>query len=342
MEIILVDDGSDDGSGAIIDELAQEDPRILVIHQENKGVSAARNSGLKLAQGKYLMFVDGDDYVEPDYVAYFVSLIENNCTDMAVGRKAFEKKDSVQIVEDHIKTVDAEDVIEGIYLNHFGVAVWNKIYRHDIVKKIGLTFNPEFWYGEGMLFNILYLQYAETAAIGERRVYHVRENPASATRYFKLENQYCGLRSMEFQKANWIKETIGIKTAWEYHYRMYARHILQGLMTSGKKKQNRRLYRKCIRILRTNLRVPLQANLSARMKVNSILMAICPTGFIRDEIGLKRDKGDPFDFIPLRLLSLARRSFAKIPAEKKASYFNRKQARLRAHYRPTYLEKKLL
>ena len=64
LEIILVDDGSTDGSGRICDELAARDGRILVVHQENAGVSAARNTGIRAASGEFLIFTDSDDYVE--------------------------------------------------------------------------------------------------------------------------------------------------------------------------------------------------------------------------------------------------------------------------------------
>ena len=68
LEILLVDDGSKDGSGALCDAYAAKDPRVRVIHQENQGVSGARNTGLDHATGAYVTFVDGDDYVEADYL----------------------------------------------------------------------------------------------------------------------------------------------------------------------------------------------------------------------------------------------------------------------------------
>ena len=68
LEIILVDDGSPDGSGAVCDQYARRDARICVIHQKNGGVSAARNAGVQVATGQYIAFVDSDDWVEPDYV----------------------------------------------------------------------------------------------------------------------------------------------------------------------------------------------------------------------------------------------------------------------------------
>jgi len=342
VEIILVDDGSPDKCGEMIDKLAKEDPRIIVIHKENSGVSSARNEGLRIAQGKYLMFVDGDDYVEPDYVSYFVSLMEETGCDIGVGQNAIHQEGLEQISQDLINTCDAADVIEGIYLNHFGVAVWNKIYRRDIVAVHELSFHTDFWYAEGMLFNIMYLQYSERCVVGERRVYHVRENQESATRKFKLENQYCGLRSMVYQKNHWIRNTLGIKTAWEYHYRLYAMHILKGLIETHGRESNKKLYRKCIRVLRTHLRIPLQAGISARMKERSVLMAICPTGFIREEYGIDDSEGDHSDFVSRKLMHLARRILRRVPPEKKADYFEKRKADLLKRYRPVYLEKELL
>ena len=341
IEIILVDDGSPDNSGSIIDGLAKTDQRILVIHKKNGGVSSARNEGLSIAKGKYLMFVDGDDYCEPDYVSYFVSLMESSGCGIGVGRNAFHREDLEQPVES-IKVLDSLDIVKGIYANRFGVAVWNKIYLHSIIQEHDLRFNTDFWYAEGMLFNIQYLQIIENAVVGERRVYHVRPNPESATRCFKLDNQYCGLRSMEYQKSHWLKSNQSVKMAWEYHYRMYAKQILQGLIVTDGKKQYKKLYRKCICILRTNVRIPLQADIPLRAKENSILLAICPTGFIRDELGIVHAKGDHSDYISRKMLSAARRWFAQVPSDKKTQFYDNISAFLQSHYRPKYLENNLL
>ena len=98
-ETILVDDGSPDGSGELCDRLAEGDSRIQVIHKENGGVSSARNAGIEVAKGEYLLFADSDDYVEPDMTiwpsAAFITTIRDGissgfrrCRDKAV-RKIF-------------------------------------------------------------------------------------------------------------------------------------------------------------------------------------------------------------------------------------------------------------
>lgn len=74
LEIILVDDGSTDESGKICDSYAEKDTRIKVIHKQNQGVSLARNTGLDVATGQWICFVDGDDYIMPEYVSYMLAL----------------------------------------------------------------------------------------------------------------------------------------------------------------------------------------------------------------------------------------------------------------------------
>ena len=77
IEVVVVDDGSTDKTGQLIDSVTQQDSRVHVIHKKNAGVSAARNSGIEMSTGEYLVFVDGDDCIAHDYVEYMLSLIEN-------------------------------------------------------------------------------------------------------------------------------------------------------------------------------------------------------------------------------------------------------------------------
>ncbi len=96
LEIILVDDGSPDNCGAICDEYAAKDGRIKVIHQENRGLSAARNAGLELVSGQYIGFLDSDDWIELDMYSYLLQNIEKYCADIAVcGRNEIYKDKSV-------------------------------------------------------------------------------------------------------------------------------------------------------------------------------------------------------------------------------------------------------
>lgn len=102
LEIVVVDDGSTDGSGEICDTYAQKDPRVKVIHRENRGVSAVRNEGLDIALGEYIGFVDGDDWIDSDMYEFLYELLIVNEADISVcshyiENRAREKSNMLQI-----------------------------------------------------------------------------------------------------------------------------------------------------------------------------------------------------------------------------------------------------
>ncbi len=143
IEIILVDDGSTDETVAIVDKWASTDNRIKVIHQVNGGLSAARNSGMKIATGDYIAFIDGDDSVKEEYFEVLVKTIKTTGADMAgVGRyenvpengtfKNFSSVDSLTVYNDY------RDYIYDTYADkdkrffQSAIVVWGKVYRHEI------------------------------------------------------------------------------------------------------------------------------------------------------------------------------------------------------------------
>lgn len=276
IEVILVDDGSTDASGEIIDVMASEDVRIKVIHQKNSGVSTARNSGLMTASGEYILFIDGDDYIESDYASYFMGLIVDKNADMAVSLNNFTVSSNEQIINDNRKIWSAEQAVEGIYLDKIGVAVWNKIYKRSVIEEYDIFFYADIWYGEGMLFNIEYLQYAANVAVGERKVYHQIYNPNSAMRRFNLESSFCGLRSLDRQKSVWKIQTPGIEKAWRYHYRNFSWSILCGLISTNAIKTHYNLYRECKKNMRRNILLPWKVDIPVGNKVRLTLFSVFP------------------------------------------------------------------
>lgn len=148
IEIICVNDGSTDGSLAILDEYVRNDDRIVVINQENSGQSVARNRGIDVAKGEYLGFVDSDDWVSEDYFEkLYNSAIQNNA-EIAVGgiirlhrfnRRKFLTFAKETVTNDVNLKFELCDLPEKSY-------VWNKIYKSSKLKEIGLKFE------EGIVF----------------------------------------------------------------------------------------------------------------------------------------------------------------------------------------------
>ncbi|MBS6643955.1 MAG: glycosyltransferase [Clostridiaceae bacterium] len=276
IEIILVDDGSPDSCGKIIDELSLTDDRITVIHQDNSGVSVARNQGLLIATGEYVLFVDGDDYIEKDYAEYFIGLINTNDVDMGISINNYTVDSDLQVEKDNICIMKETDIIELIYFETINVAVWNKIYKMSILKENNIYFHSDIWYGEGMLFNIEYLQCVDRVAVGERKIYHQIYNPNSAMRKFNLDSNFCGLRSLEVQKSIWKKVTPEIEMAWKYHYRSFSESIICGLVATNAVEKHQDVYKSCISNMKKDMLLPWKVNIPIGRKLRLTLFSIIP------------------------------------------------------------------
>lgn len=145
LEILLIDDGSTDNSGKICDEYAKQDKRCIVIHQQNQGVSATRNTGLNHATGKYISFIDGDDYIHPQMIEILYNEIRKGDFDFSmILHKAVWKYHKPQNIDSNKKTkiLLQEHLMQSIF-NHIPselglkemdfLVVWNKLYKSEII-----------------------------------------------------------------------------------------------------------------------------------------------------------------------------------------------------------------
>ena len=165
-ELLLVDDGSKDGSGAICDSYALADSRVQVIHKENTGVSDTRNIGISRAAGVYLQFLDSDDWITPDATKLLVETARAHDCDLVisdfyrvVGERVSRKGD---IDEDRVLTREeyAAHMMEQPADFYYGV-LWNKLYRRDIVESHRLRMDPELSWCEDFMFNLEYIRHAQ-------------------------------------------------------------------------------------------------------------------------------------------------------------------------------------
>lgn len=138
LEIILVDDGSPDACGAICDEYAQRDTRIRVIHQSNKGLAGARNTGLRVASGDYIGWVDADDWIEPDMYEYLVEGIRSYDADIAVcGHMEHGRSGVTHCGWEEVNVLDTEGALECLLKNcTLQNYVWDKLWRRELFEEI--------------------------------------------------------------------------------------------------------------------------------------------------------------------------------------------------------------
>lgn len=180
LEIILVDDGSTDGCGAICDRYAEKDARIRVIHQQNSGLGAARNTGIRAATAEYLLFVDSDDYIESNLVekAYSAS-IENRADIVMFGFQRVYEDGRVDFAYDFPASLADK---KGCSLKNtpelllVTPGAWNKLYKKALFD--GITFPPRAWYEDLRTIPKLYSKANSIYCIGQYFPYKylLREN----------------------------------------------------------------------------------------------------------------------------------------------------------------------
>lgn len=153
-EIILVDDGSTDGSSEVCDELGKVDERIRVIHQNNEGLSGARNTGLKFANGFYISFIDSDDYVAPNMFSTLIKLLKGTEAQVAICNYfIFNKKNKIKTTHYVNEIIDYS---QDTQLKFYGAALdpcWNKVYKADTIRINNILFEhknivaqEDFWF----------------------------------------------------------------------------------------------------------------------------------------------------------------------------------------------------
>lgn len=162
-EIILVDDGSTDNSGIICDDYAEKDQRIKVIHKKNGGISSARNAGIKLSKGQWLLFIDSDDCVKPDYVMSFFTPFPPQSKHIIIQGQTVIAQDKTYLYKINEKTYDKEDIPLAIAEQEVFLhgSTYSKIYEARIVKEHQILFNESLYGMEDLLFNFEYFKYMD-------------------------------------------------------------------------------------------------------------------------------------------------------------------------------------
>ena len=184
LEVILVDDGAKDASGAICDDFAVKDPRVKVIHKENGGLSSARNRGLEAATGEYIAFVDSDDWITPDAYEHLLHLMEKYEVKLVCGGrydvngKTGEKTTGLCPQKEEV--ISAEELAGRIFLwDHCDSSACDKLYHRSLLEN--------FRYPEGRVCEDVPVTYkivlsAGRAAMSDRPFYHYYHRTGSISK----------------------------------------------------------------------------------------------------------------------------------------------------------------
>ena len=203
-ELILVDDGSPDGSGAICDEYADKDPRIQVIHQENGGVTNARKAAMRIAQGEWISFVDSDDWIHPDM---FKTMLEKatGTTQIVICDVILKSSDQSETAENLADEgfYDKAAMAQKIYptmimdLKHRRPAIFsylcNKIFQKSLLETVFWSVDDSFIYAEDALCSYAAILGSEGLFICHSPLYYYRQHEDSAVHQYNGTKRYANL-----------------------------------------------------------------------------------------------------------------------------------------------------
>ena len=241
-EVLLIVDGSTDGSYEICKKYASIDKRIILIYQPNQGICRSRNKGIRESKGKYILFVDHDDEISPKLIEKVVASAENDDVDLVkYGFTVFNisKKNiccnNSPIYNDILYDKNGlyNDYIY-ILKNEVNIYIWDALYRSDFIKKNSLYFDEKYQYGgEDIAFNISMIPYIKKMKlIHENLYYHYnRENQSTSLKY---SDDIFKSKIWQLDEAQKIYEECFEGNKYPIYYAYFASKLIGGICTKGR------------------------------------------------------------------------------------------------------------
>lgn len=282
IEIIIVDDGSTDGSFGVASEYAERDDRIKLIRQENRGLSGARNTGLDAASGEFVGFVDSDDWVIPKtFESMYLSAMDNGADLCACDYTlAYEEGTLVYRVlglQNEKLELTSFGLDEFWNQKRYSVVVWNKIYRRSIIQEHQLRFESNrSVFSEDVLFNLCFLKHASICSASSESFYF----------YFQRENSL-----MNSPKPDYLKRELFLVDRFSAYFADY---------------ENLDVYRSLLsRLFFERVQNSCLHNLSSGMKIGAVRRELTEAGaHPLFKTSMKKEGNDRKLWLPMRVFAL--------------------------------------
>ncbi|TCI49906.1 glycosyltransferase family 2 protein [Exiguobacterium sp. SH5S13] len=253
IEVIVVNDGSTDNTGELIDRMSKLDSRLKISHKKNAGVSAARNSGIEISTGDYLVFVDADDYIASDYIDYMKSLIEVTGSDFCFSKSCYTKNREKQTEREIVEKMNPEEATALLLSPEVIVGCWNKIYKRTLIVDNDIWFSTNLFYGEGLNFITTVSQIANSIGVGNRKVYYYRRNnESSATTKFDIDKLYNGEKALKYIGERLVLNTPKVNTMLNLHLSVYSLGALVKVKSNGLEREYSKDYKRWKSYIRYN------------------------------------------------------------------------------------------
>lgn len=187
-EVLLINDGSTDSSGLLCDNYAEKDGRFKVFHKENAGVSAARQTGLLMLRGEYVIHIDSDDYIEPNMLECLYNEAICNKADVVICDYLWDKGSKSTLVSQKPTALDSQSILNDLF-KHLHGSVCNKLISVNVIRKYNVCFPKDINLYEDLIFNIdLFKNPVKTIYINNAFYHYIQfQNTNSLTRNYSKE-----------------------------------------------------------------------------------------------------------------------------------------------------------
>lgn len=220
LEIIVVNDGSRDNSAQIVTELQKSHNNLILINQQNKGVSVARNRGIEEATGEYILFSDADDLLSDNYVSYLVNNALLNDADLSIGTGIYTnyKIGNISNSESNssVSLLSPNEALLRMLTYWYPIGCYCRAYKRNLIEK-GLRFIPGQKVGEGFTFNIAAIKLSNKVVVGNKPIYcYRRDNSESCMTKFNISRAKEAVESIEIIRSLFENPSQEIIDALDY------------------------------------------------------------------------------------------------------------------------------
>ncbi|HIQ60673.1 MAG TPA: glycosyltransferase family 2 protein [Candidatus Enterenecus faecium] len=253
LQVICVDDGSTDESPAILAEYAQKDPRVQVIRQQNAGPGAARNTGLEAAKGEYVIFLDSDDWFEPDFLAKMVDTAQREGADVAICRAVeFDTNSGRELPSEWMMKKQylpgklafaPQEMADHLFQFTYGMP-WDKFYRRELLTSSGIRY-PALKNSEDLAFVYPTLLAAKRIAVVDQVLIHHRIN-----RMASVSNSRCGQPEAPYEAFQIVKEYLEQHQLMDTYRRSFLNWAMEFLVWHISNMSQRDIQRQYLQTLR--------------------------------------------------------------------------------------------
>ena len=240
-ELICIIDGSSDMSINIIKKYAENDKRIVVVEQNNQGVSATRNNGIKIATGDYITFLDQDDFIDENMYNEMIEKMENENSDISIC--------GIDVLGNDHKIRSLDNIQEKYAFINEGIliaCVWNKIFRKNIIEKFDIKFLTGMQIGEDLDFAFQYILVAEKISYINKPYYkyvmHGDNNLFDSNK--RISIFYCMKNSYDFIKTHFSEENCEYSKIMASYNKLFCLHAIEYAFCTLPKKNRRKISNK--------------------------------------------------------------------------------------------------